>query len=1129
MGDDNANDFLPYCEVCIGFCEQIPKKCISLSSLNQQYDEITTIKLSTDVYDRDQLAVGLFDGSLVALRLPSDKDVKKDLIERSLNDVHKSSITCVEWSDNGNKIFSGDSSGLVMLTVVDFDQEVFHSSYVCCEDLAIRQMSHRENLLAVCTSKRIVLVDIPKDCEVTELDASDDPSLKEKANWRGIVFAKTESDLSQVSLFSSLSDINLAKIDKNFRLENCIDLSPSLSSAQSLKLPKYIKNCREDERKVGNSSFGTLKLLNERFLVTTSTYHLFVIDLMSGKIIARAKLFSSIIDFCCTNYLTHNDQLEFFVLCGERIILRIGSYPDKTIGNICRTHRVSLDSPCSSLYGDFLFKSGKNLVNAFSVIATKHFSPEHSYNHTLNTNDHHCQKCEYLDDVCSDDGKDNVEEMSKKNAISVKSNIDKDIVVRRKLKVPKTKDSSPAPNTLDNNYESSNHQRLSTPINENFKSRVNPFQVSVNHDICNYEDPNLPSRESLEALLDSELNIVKPSSESQTSPEKPQQTFEVNVAVQFPESSDKLSEIIDVKTRLKETSKETEERSEKLDYVSVLKSRLEMYDLNLQKKRSHSYGGHSTSDETNTTVTKTSLKSSLYNTNSDTILSDQKAEIWCSTKLPSFRDRNIQHVAGCSKYVCAVDSKRNVFYSDFSSLIFDWKPLDVKAEKIAISPDGKLVAIINHSVAYLLMSPLDDGPIGADWIQITSNVCRLTLRKSDIWYLATNGEIFVQQHLDGDITADKLIKRKIDCIYKISQLTSNDECVWALTSNGRVIVRTGLTVEAPLGDDWAEANFCEMALSISLCQNFAWILDANLKLKFCAGICHRTPLGHSEMPYEVILPEQILNTCKKEKKRKYLRVVALPCGLWLCDSTKRIWFRRAFLVGHRWRPVTPQSLNSVAKFKRLCVANLTEGDQTIYETEKLVHISGGQYCLWGCDQTGRVYVRFGYSDNQGDKNRFVPLGYDIASVADDYATTSSSSPSDDFLHPFSTIDERTLLTPAWIPLESRLTNSSSGRKSPKITKIFCNSESSSVWALDENFTILVRIGISNMLATGEKWETIDDMKAIDLCVGNKRVWALDNEHRLFMRHGININKRNITGNYWRRLPGQFNAIELRGY
>lgn len=42
-------------------------------------------------------------------------------VERySISGLHNTTVTAVEWSKNGMKLFSGDKDGLVVLTEIDF-------------------------------------------------------------------------------------------------------------------------------------------------------------------------------------------------------------------------------------------------------------------------------------------------------------------------------------------------------------------------------------------------------------------------------------------------------------------------------------------------------------------------------------------------------------------------------------------------------------------------------------------------------------------------------------------------------------------------------------------------------------------------------------------------------------------------------------------------------------------------------------------------------------------------------------------------------------------------------------------------------------------------------------------------
>ena len=41
--------------------------------------------------------------------------------------LHKSTVTCLAWSTNGAKLFSGDDKGRVVFTTLDLDKVVLHT------------------------------------------------------------------------------------------------------------------------------------------------------------------------------------------------------------------------------------------------------------------------------------------------------------------------------------------------------------------------------------------------------------------------------------------------------------------------------------------------------------------------------------------------------------------------------------------------------------------------------------------------------------------------------------------------------------------------------------------------------------------------------------------------------------------------------------------------------------------------------------------------------------------------------------------------------------------------------------------------------------------------------------------
>lgn len=75
------------------------------------------------------VAAGTSDGTVSVFQIPKvvpesvpdQLKPKNKQIERfTINDLHKSPVTNIEWSQNGMKLFSGDKRGVVVFTEIDF-------------------------------------------------------------------------------------------------------------------------------------------------------------------------------------------------------------------------------------------------------------------------------------------------------------------------------------------------------------------------------------------------------------------------------------------------------------------------------------------------------------------------------------------------------------------------------------------------------------------------------------------------------------------------------------------------------------------------------------------------------------------------------------------------------------------------------------------------------------------------------------------------------------------------------------------------------------------------------------------------------------------------------------------------
>lgn len=89
--------------------------------------DITCVRIVSSV--EFMVAAGSASGEISAFQIqkehPPDLNLEpltkpKPIQRYAIRNLHKTAITCVEWSKNGMKLFSGDKNGVVVLTEFDY-------------------------------------------------------------------------------------------------------------------------------------------------------------------------------------------------------------------------------------------------------------------------------------------------------------------------------------------------------------------------------------------------------------------------------------------------------------------------------------------------------------------------------------------------------------------------------------------------------------------------------------------------------------------------------------------------------------------------------------------------------------------------------------------------------------------------------------------------------------------------------------------------------------------------------------------------------------------------------------------------------------------------------------------------
>ncbi|GFR99993.1 WD repeat-containing protein [Elysia marginata] len=130
---------------------------------------ITAVRMHDGV--DDLVAVGSASGEVTIFCLPGLISVQKKQIQKfEVQDLHEHYITCLEWSTNGMKLFSGDKIGQVVVTEIDFYQGMSKSCRLLIEhSTEITQMDYQNRMLLVSTRQRSFVVRLDRNSETVQI------------------------------------------------------------------------------------------------------------------------------------------------------------------------------------------------------------------------------------------------------------------------------------------------------------------------------------------------------------------------------------------------------------------------------------------------------------------------------------------------------------------------------------------------------------------------------------------------------------------------------------------------------------------------------------------------------------------------------------------------------------------------------------------------------------------------------------------------------------------------------------------------------------------------------------------------------------------------------------------------
>ncbi|KAK7791329.1 hypothetical protein R5R35_011714 [Gryllus longicercus] len=288
---------------------------------------ITCVKvISTVDY---MLAVGNEQGMVTVFQIPKEppdslpesmRPVRKKQVERyTINGLHTSSVTAIEWSLNGMKLFSGDKNGLVVLTEIDFYMHLSKSVELLNEKYEIVQLSYCQQLLLVSTTYRSIVCHRDDRWRVAQVGQKERKSLGKL----GATFCLGSGRPQDLTVYASRPGLRLWLADKNGIVQQTLIYKDTMMQEHRHvplinPIPAHMKNAR------GDHTFGPLRVFKDNLLVTYSQDTVYVLNPTDIYVVATVADLRHVQDVSVT-------KDEIFILEGDRSIIRVAYLPEAVL------------------------------------------------------------------------------------------------------------------------------------------------------------------------------------------------------------------------------------------------------------------------------------------------------------------------------------------------------------------------------------------------------------------------------------------------------------------------------------------------------------------------------------------------------------------------------------------------------------------------------------------------------------------------------------------------------------------------------------------------------------------------------------------------------------------------------
>uniref|UniRef100_A0A8C4V9Z4 Tectonin beta-propeller repeat containing 2 n=1 Tax=Falco tinnunculus TaxID=100819 RepID=A0A8C4V9Z4_FALTI len=447
--------------------------------------------------------------------------------------------------------------------------------------------------------------------------------------------------------------------------------------------------------------------------------------------------------------------------------------------------------------------------------------------------------------------------------------------------------------------------------------------------------------------------------------------------------------------------------------------------------------------------------------------SDQFAESWMGYSGPGY---GILSLVVSEKYIWCLDYRGSLYCSALPAAGLRWQKFEDGVQQVAVSPSGALLWKIEQKTnkAFACGKVTIKGK--RHWYEALPQAVFVALSDDTAWIIRTNGDLYLQTGLSVDRPCARAVK--VDCPYPLSQVTSRNNVVWALSEQRALLYREGVSSFCPEGEQWKSDIVSEMQALEPVCitlgdQQTLWALDIHGNLWFRTGIVSKKPQGDDNHWWQVSITDYVVfdqyslfqtiiqathtvataAQAPVEKVADKLRMAfwsqQLQCqpsllgvngsGVWISSGKNEFHVAKGNLIGTYWNNIVPRGTASATKW--------------IFVLASTASSKEGSF-LWLC---------------QSNKDLFCVS------------------------------DQNPQFRPSTVQLP------------PEAEMVHYSACQDAIWGLDSLGQIFIRT-LSSSCPTGMHWTKLDlsqlgAVKLISLTCGNQHVWACDTGGGIYFRVG----------------------------